>query len=230
VKIVISGSTITITIMKKLITDIKISLSQFRKRAEKFVTDENVDQDDCFEIIREIDHFYDILTEMNMKYIEEKVEIKNLPQPVRKRRQTHFSDIITDEIDQDLNDNSSDILKKFENFGFKSVQLALVKHGKVPEFQIKNFDIPLTFKNDCIQKAQDIHNGIVIPEMVVLESHILKVICSCLMNINIEERNKRDLIICYWYKIPLIGIIIMGKSLLSLESHPILITSENNVV
>jgi len=121
---------------------------------------------------------------------------------------SRYISTIISETDQEGSEIISDILKKFEVFGFKSVQVALVKHGKVPEFSIPEFDEPYTYQHETIEKATDIRNGLIIPEMTVLNDQSLRSLTSCLFNLDEGFKSTRDLTVCYWYKIPLIGIVI----------------------
>jgi hypothetical protein len=126
------------------------------------------------------------------------------------KRNNYISRIITSQEDDEL-DQSSEILSSFSCYGFKSVQLALVKHGKVPEFQLDPLDKPLTYYHydEKIRIALDIRNDVVVPEMSILSPETLKNIKKLLLELDRVYKSERDLIICYWYKVPLIGILIM---------------------
>lgn len=106
-----------------------------------------------------------------------------------------------------------EIMQEFSE-GFKSVQLAVCKKGAVPEFKFFENDKPLTYydEKEKLDYAKDKNKNMVIPEMTVLVPKTIAIIKRHLKNLEENFKSERTLIISYWYKIPLIGILILRET------------------
>jgi hypothetical protein len=113
------------------------------------------------------------------------------------------------------------ILDMFSGLGFANLKFVFAYKGMVPEFEFNHYDKPLTYFEERreIADAIDIQRGKAIPEMMVLLPETVKAMRKAIEKLDIEYRRMRELIVCYWYKIPLMGVLIILPKEIDGKTH-----------